>query len=87
MSACEQAPVSQFGSSAHGSLLCTNFQSCGEIESTHEFKFLKKQSEDVSKVTINSPRVTGLITGSANLDMVVYDTWYLWRSGKYLGMR
>ena len=63
------------------------FQSCGEIESTHEFKFLKKQSEDVSKVTINSPRVTGLITGSANLDMVVYDTWYLWRSGKYLGMR
>lgn len=26
MSACEQAPVSQFGSSAHGSLLRANFQ-------------------------------------------------------------
>ena len=39
MSACEQAPVSQFGSSAHGSLLRANFQSCGEIESNRIFEF------------------------------------------------
>ena len=39
MSACEQAPVSQFGSSAHGSLLRAKFQSSGEIESVHEFEF------------------------------------------------
>ncbi len=38
MSACEQAPVSQFGSSAHGSLLRAKFQSHGEIESTYEFE-------------------------------------------------
>ena len=39
MSACEQAPVSQFGSSAHGLLLRANFQSCGEIESNRRFEF------------------------------------------------
>ena len=39
MSACEQAPVSQFGSSAHDSLLCTNFQSYSEIESNRRFEF------------------------------------------------
>ena len=40
MSACEQAPVSQFGSSAHGSLLRAKFQSSDEIESAHEFEFI-----------------------------------------------
>ena len=38
MSDCEQAPISQFGSSAHGSILRANFQSCGEIENMHEFE-------------------------------------------------
>ena len=38
MSACEQALVSQFGSSAHGSLLRANFQSSGEPKSTYEFE-------------------------------------------------
>ncbi|MDD6202853.1 MAG: hypothetical protein PUB13_07950, partial [Lachnospiraceae bacterium] len=37
MSACEQAPVSQFGSSEHGSLLRAKFQASGESESTYEF--------------------------------------------------
>ena len=39
MSACEQAPVSQFGSSAHGSLLRAKFQSCEETESNRRFEF------------------------------------------------
>ncbi len=33
-----QAPGSQFGSSAHGSLLRAKFQSCGEIERAYEFE-------------------------------------------------
>ena len=41
MSACEQAPVSQFGSSVHGSLLRANFQSCEEIESNRNFEFVE----------------------------------------------
>ena len=32
MSVCEQAPVSQFSSSAHGSLLRANFQAYGNLE-------------------------------------------------------
>lgn len=39
MSACEQAPVSQFGSSVHGSLLRAKFQSCEETESNRRFEF------------------------------------------------
>ena len=39
MSACEQASVSQFGSSAHGSLLRAKFQSCEETESNRRFEF------------------------------------------------
>ena len=81
MSACEQAPVSQFGSSAHGSLLRAKVHGLG-IE----------KSGGVNKVNIkiDASRVAGLITGSANLDKVVYDTWYLkdveLMSGKIYGL-
>jgi len=39
MPACEQAPVSQFGSSAHGSLLRAKYQASDESESTRIFEF------------------------------------------------
>lgn len=39
---------------------------------------------------IDASRVTGVITGSANLDKIVYDTWYLkdveLMSGKIYGL-
>ena len=37
MSGCEHAPISQFGSSAHGSILRAKFQSSSESESTRSF--------------------------------------------------
>ena len=44
MSACEQAPVSQFGSSAHGSLLRANF-SLAKLYTKLKLHMLKMISE------------------------------------------
>lgn len=58
-----------------------------------QFHFLGiEKSGGVNKVNIkiDASRVAGLITGSANLDKVVYDTWYLkdveLMSGKIYGL-
>ena len=43
MSACEQAPVSQFGSSAHGSLLRANFQLSEELKACKNFTEVRNE--------------------------------------------
>lgn len=61
-----------------------------KINENDNFEFEKLGDLNKVNVKIDASRVTGLITGSANLDKSVYDTWYLkdveLMSGKIYGL-
>ena len=54
MSACEQAPVSQFGSSAHGSLLRAKFQLVGVSPCRQVRKLALTHCRGVRRMHLNS---------------------------------
>ena len=62
----------------------------GVVDKIHFLGIEKSGGANKVNIKIDASRVAGLITGSANLDKVVYDTWYLkdveLMSGKIYGL-